>query len=168
MSSSLLTSQIGQRISLPGHFDAPVIREDVRPLGSDDSAGYECRVRLPDGSLEEAVISAEEVVAVLGKGPYEAKAETLAAEVFVKRVDVKGRLRGQPVRYTTNEWYKAQQLAETCRLYVVWGPLVGDSPEIVHIHNPAAKLDRAKREIAAARLYEIPADAIVSAVESGR
>jgi superfamily II DNA or RNA helicase len=76
MSSSLLTSQIGQRIFLPGHFDVPVVLEDARPLGSDDSAGYECRVRLPDGSLEEAVISAEEVVAVLGKGPEEVKAET--------------------------------------------------------------------------------------------
>ena len=76
MSSSLLASQIGQRIFLPGHFDVPVVLEDARPLGSDDSAGYECRVRLPDGSLEEAVISAEEVVAVLGKGPDEAKAET--------------------------------------------------------------------------------------------
>jgi len=76
MSSSLLTSQIGQRIFLPGHFDVPVVLEDARPLGSDDSAGYECRVRLPDGSLEEAVISAEEVVAVLGKGPDEVKAET--------------------------------------------------------------------------------------------
>jgi len=76
MSSSLLTSQIGQRIFLPGHFDVPVVLEDARPLGSDDSAGYECRVRLPDGSLEEAVISAEEVVAVLGKEPDEAKAET--------------------------------------------------------------------------------------------
>jgi len=76
MSSSLLTSQIGQRIFLPGHFDVPVVLEDARPLGSDDSAGYECRVRLPDGSLEEAVISAEEVVAVLGKEPDEVKAET--------------------------------------------------------------------------------------------
>lgn len=59
MSNRLLTSQIGQRIFLPGHFDVSVILEDARPLGSDDSAGYECRVRLPDGSLEEAVISVE-------------------------------------------------------------------------------------------------------------
>ncbi len=76
MSNSLLTSQIGQRIFLPGHFDGPVVLEDARPLGSIDSAGYECRVRLPDGSLEEAIISAEEVAAVLGKGPGEAKTET--------------------------------------------------------------------------------------------
>jgi len=62
MGSCLLTSQIGQRISLPGHFDVPVVLEDARPLGSDDLAGYECRVRLPDGSLEEAVISANNSV----------------------------------------------------------------------------------------------------------
>lgn len=80
-------------------------------------------------------------------------------EVFVKRVEVKGRLRGQPVRLTTNEWYKAQQLAETYWLYVVWGPL-DDSPELVRIHNPVAKLDHAQREIVAARFYEIPAEAI--------
>ena len=80
-------------------------------------------------------------------------------EVFVKRIEVKGRLRGQPVRLTTNEWYKAQQLAESYWLYVVWDPL-GDSPELVRIHNPVAKLDHAKREIVAARFYEIPAEAI--------
>jgi len=81
-------------------------------------------------------------------------------EVFVKRIEVKGRLRGQPIRLTTNEWYKAQQLADTYWLYVVWDPL-GISPEIVTIHNPVAKLDYAKREIVAARFYEIPAEAIM-------
>ena len=86
-------------------------------------------------------------------------ADEATGEVFVKRVEVKGRLRGQPVRLTTNEWYKAQQLAETYWLYVVWDPL-DDSPELVRIHNPAAKLDHAKREIVAARFYEIPAEAI--------
>jgi superfamily II DNA or RNA helicase len=86
-------------------------------------------------------------------------ADVATGEVFVKRVEVKGRLRGQPVRLTTNEWYKAAQLAETYWLYVVWDPL-GDSPELVRIHNPVAKLDHAKREIVAARFYEIPADAV--------
>ena len=107
MSSSLLTSHIGQRIFLPGHFDVP-------------------------------------------------------GEVFVKRIKVKGRLRGQPVRLTTNEWYKAAQLAETYWLYVVWDPF-GDSPELVRIHNPVAKLDHAKREIVASRFYEIPAEALEQA-----
>jgi len=87
-------------------------------------------------------------------------------QVLVKRIEVKGRLRGQPVRLTTNEWYKAQQLAESYWLYVVWDPL-GENPELVRIQDPAAKLDHAKREIVAARFFEIPAEAIreVSALE---
>jgi len=80
-------------------------------------------------------------------------------ELHVRRIEVKGRMRGQPVRLTTNEWYKAQQMADTYWLYVVWDPL-GDTPELVAIHNPAAKLDHAKREIVAARFYEIAADAV--------
>jgi superfamily II DNA or RNA helicase len=83
-------------------------------------------------------------------------------EVHVKRIEVKGRMRGQPVRLTTNEWYKAQQLAETYWLYVVWDPL-GKNPELVRIHDPAAKLDHAKREILAARFFEIPAEAVTAA-----
>jgi SNF2 family DNA or RNA helicase len=51
---------VGHRISLPGHFDVPVVLEHARPLGADGSSGYECRVRLPDGRLDEAVISASE------------------------------------------------------------------------------------------------------------
>jgi len=39
---------LGQPISMMGHFDVPVVIEAVRSLGS----GYECRVRLPDGSLD--------------------------------------------------------------------------------------------------------------------
>ena len=52
-----LSAQIGNRVSLTGHFDAPVVLEDVRPLGVNGSAGYECRIRLPGGGLEETVIS---------------------------------------------------------------------------------------------------------------
>ena len=48
-----LSLPIGKQVSLPGHFDESVILEEARPLGN----GYECRVRLPDGRLEEAVIS---------------------------------------------------------------------------------------------------------------
>ncbi|MEW6327685.1 MAG: hypothetical protein AB1487_08850 [Thermodesulfobacteriota bacterium] len=39
--------------------------------------------------------------------------------------------------------------------------LLWDSPEIVRIHNPMARLDHVKREIVQARFYEIPAEAIV-------
>jgi len=69
------------------------------------------------------------------------------------------------VRLTRNEWYKAQQKAETYRLYVVWNPLRVDSPELVRIHNPVAKLDHAKREIVAAKFYQIPAGEIHAANE---
>jgi superfamily II DNA/RNA helicase len=89
-------------------------------------------------------------------------ADEATGEVDVKRIEVKGRRRGQAVRLTTNEWYKAQQLAETYWLYVVWDPL-SESPELVRIQNPAVRLDHAKREIVAARFYEIPAEAIVKA-----
>jgi len=86
-------------------------------------------------------------------------ADEATGDLFVKRIEVKGRLRGQPVRLTTNEWYNAQQLGETYWLYVVWDPL-GDSPELVKIQNPAAQLDHAKKEIVSSRFFEIPADAI--------
>lgn len=82
--------------------------------------------------------------------------------ISVKRIEVKGRLKGQPIRLTVNEWYKAQQLADTYWLYVVWDPL-GDSPRLVQVQNPAARLDYAKKEIVAARFYEIPADAVLKA-----
>lgn len=68
---------IGKQISLPGHFDVPVILEAARPLGK----GFEIRVRLPDGSLDEAVITAEEAVALAGAAALvEAKATTVNAE----------------------------------------------------------------------------------------
>jgi len=93
-------------------------------------------------------------------------ADEATGAILVKRVEVKGRQRGQPVRLTANEWYKAQQLEETYWLYVVWDPLSA-SPEMVRIQNPAARLDHAKREIVAARYYEIPAEAIARAAASG-
>jgi hypothetical protein len=39
---------IGQKVSLPGHFDVPVTLVDARAL----SNGFECLVRLLDGSWE--------------------------------------------------------------------------------------------------------------------
>jgi superfamily II DNA or RNA helicase len=87
--------------------------------------------------------------------------DVATGELEVRRIEVKGRMRGQPIRLTVNEWYKAQQLAETYWLYVVWDPL-GEKPEIVSVQNPAARLDHAKREIATARFFEIPGEAIAT------
>jgi hypothetical protein len=54
---------IGQKVTLPGHFDQAVTLEGVRPLGK----GFECRVRLADGSLDETVISEEEAQFLIGE-----------------------------------------------------------------------------------------------------
>ena len=56
---------IGQQVSLPGHFDFPVTFESARPLAK----GFECRVRLPDGTLDEAVITQEEAATLAGAAP---------------------------------------------------------------------------------------------------
>jgi superfamily II DNA or RNA helicase len=81
----------------------------------------------------------------------------------IRRIEVKGRRRGQPIRLTTNEWYKATQLADSYWLYVVWNPLDNPDAEPMRIQNPAKHLDHAKREVIAARYYDIPADAIEKA-----
>ena len=59
------TLPIGQQVSLPGHFDVPVVLKAARPLGK----GFECRVRLPDGTLDEAVLSSEEAATLAGALP---------------------------------------------------------------------------------------------------
>ncbi|MBI3041576.1 MAG: DUF3883 domain-containing protein [Betaproteobacteria bacterium] len=72
----------------------------------------------------------------------------------------------QPIRLTTNEWYKAAQLGDTYWLYVVWDPLGKPDREPVRIRNPVKHLDHAKREVVAARYFDIPADAIESAART--
>ncbi|HWP42681.1 MAG TPA: DEAD/DEAH box helicase, partial [Blastocatellia bacterium] len=60
-----LQFRIGQRIEMPGHFAQPVVLEEIRPLGT----GFECRVRLADGSLDETVITEQEARAIFGAAP---------------------------------------------------------------------------------------------------
>jgi len=59
----------------------------------------------------------------------------------------------QPIRLTTNEWYKAQQLGDSFWLYVVWNP----------IQNPAKVLEHAAKPVVSARFWDIPAEAIAIA-----
>jgi hypothetical protein len=61
--ASIEAFPIGHRVMLPGHFPEPVVLEAVRPIG----AGYECRVRLPDGSPDEAILSADEAELLFGQ-----------------------------------------------------------------------------------------------------
>ena len=84
----------------------------------------------------------------------------------VRRIEVKGRREGRPVRLTTNEWYKAQQLGDTYWLYVVWDPLENPDAIPVLVQNPAKFLDYAKKEVVAARYYDIPADAVEQAAQT--
>jgi len=51
---------------------------------------------------------------------------------------------------------------------VVWSPLDNPDPEPVRIQNPAKHLDHAKREVIAARYYDIPAEAIEGAAAKAR
>ena len=78
----------------------------------------------------------------------------------VRRIEVKGRKKGQPIRLTTNEWYKAQQLGDSYWLYVVWDPLNNPDPLPVMIQNPAKHLEHAAKPVVSARFYDIPAAAI--------
>ena len=80
--------------------------------------------------------------------------------IGVRRIEVKGRKRDHAVRLTTNEWYKAQQLGDTYWLYVVWDPLDRPDPAPLMVQNPALHLDYAKRDIVAARHYDLPAEAV--------
>src|SRR5437762_2330351 len=68
MQTHPLLGIIGRRVSLPGHFDGDVTLEEARPLGQNGSGGYECRVRLLDGTLEETILSPEEANAIAGSG----------------------------------------------------------------------------------------------------
>jgi SNF2 family DNA or RNA helicase len=79
----------------------------------------------------------------------------------VRRIEVKGRARGQPVRLTTNEWLKARQLGETYWLYVVWDPLESGG-EPMCVQDPAHRLEYAAREVQVVAGYEIPAEAIAA------
>ena len=81
----------------------------------------------------------------------------------IRRIEVKGRGRGKHIRLTINEWYKAVQLGDTYWLYVVWNPLDKPDAEPLRIQNPAKHLDHAKKEVVAARFFDIPAAAIVEA-----
>ena len=69
MENESIALPLGKQVLLHGHFELPVTLEHARALGN----GYECRVRLPDGSLEEAIISRDEAL-VLAASLEEQKA----------------------------------------------------------------------------------------------
>ncbi len=85
-------------------------------------------------------------------------ADPATGQRAVRRIEVKGRLVGQPVRLTINEWLKARQLGESYWLYVVWNPTT--TPELVPVPNPGHRLEHLAREVSAVSHIEIPPEAI--------
>ena len=77
----------------------------------------------------------------------------------VRRIEVKGRRRGQPVRMTANEWLKARQLADSYWLYVVWDPTTVNH-ELIHVPDPGHRLEHVAREVRLLSHIELPAEAI--------
>ena len=86
----------------------------------------------------------------------------------MRRIKVKGRRVGRPIRLTLNEWYKAQQLGDTYWLYVVWDPLENLDTFPVMVRNPARHLDYAKREAVAARHSDVPSSAVEQVARNRR
>lgn len=84
--------------------------------------------------------------------PWHRSTQVIASLDYAKQDDVR--------EWVWNErWDLVTQLGDSYWLYVVWDPL-GDRPELLVIRNPAAKLDPVKKEVVAARYFDIPADAI--------
>lgn len=77
----------------------------------------------------------------------------------VRRIEVKGRVGGQPVRLSTNEWLKARQLAESYYLYVVWNPRDASAAPVI-VQDPGHALEHVAHEVRAISGYELPAEAI--------
>jgi len=77
----------------------------------------------------------------------------------IRRIEVKGRQRGAPVRLTENEWRKARQLGSSYWLYVVWDPQ-HETREMVRICNPGDLLGPYIRPVRQISHWEIGAEHI--------
>jgi hypothetical protein len=79
----------------------------------------------------------------------------------VRRIEVKGRRRDQPVRLTVNEWLKARQLGESYWLYVVWDAS-GPAPELARVQNAGHCLEHLAREVRSVSQIELSAESIAN------
>jgi len=80
----------------------------------------------------------------------------------IRRIEVKGRNRGEPIRLTENEWRKAKQLRDTYWLYVVWNPTCNDRELVPPIQNPSDRFANSIKEIKVVSMYEISAYSITN------
>ena len=86
--------------------------------------------------------------------------DPLTGKRDVRRIEVKGRNRGEPIRLTENEWRKAKQLKDTYWLYIVWNPTESYSELLSPIQDPAEKFGILVKEVKVINHYEISAQAI--------
>jgi len=167
VSENRLATHIGRRISLPGHFDVPVVLEDARPLGSDGSGGYECRVRLPNGELEEAVISPEEASVILATG-HEPSTSARPVDPDKLRLLVESaRIR---LAYAHDRQFAVSLSGIRTlphQIEAVYQKML-PQPRLRFLlaDDPRRRQDYAKRETVAARFFEIPAEAVVDAAKA--
>ncbi len=86
--------------------------------------------------------------------------DPLTGKRDIRRIEVKGRNRSEPIRLTENEWRKARQLKDTYWLYIVWNPTESDYELLPPIQNPAEKFENWIKEVKVINHYEISAQAI--------
>ena len=84
----------------------------------------------------------------------------------IRRIEVKGRSSGNPSDSLRTSGIRQRQLGDSYWLYVVWDPLQSPSTQTAHHRNPVKHLDHAKRQVIAARHYDIPAQAVEGAARS--
>ncbi|MCX8021234.1 MAG: helicase-related protein, partial [Syntrophorhabdaceae bacterium] len=92
--------------------------------------------------------------------------DPLTGKREVRRIEVKGRKYGEPIRLTENEWRKAKQLKDTYWLYIVWNPTEPDGQLLLSIQNPAEKFENHIKEVKVINHYEISAETIERAIKS--
>jgi len=184
MPNDRLTLPIGQRISLPGHFDVPVILEDARALGPDGSRVREQANDSKLAALHQCLQEAQFSDLKDGRGKLLLFTEHRDTLNYVRdhlerwgysTCEIHGgmnpheRQRAQELFRTQSQVCVATEAAgeginlQFCDLMInydlPWNPTRLEQ-RLGRIQNPAAKLDHAKREIIAARFFEIPAEAI--------
>lgn len=84
------TDLIGERVHLAGHFQELVTVEGVHPLGS----SVELQVRREDGQLDETILSADEVEALLAQLTTQAGPAPLADPHQLRLLELRAREAG--------------------------------------------------------------------------
>ncbi|MDH7601635.1 MAG: helicase-related protein [Armatimonadota bacterium] len=159
---------IASAIVMPSHGDLPGTPEgwaeeldpETREKSEIEAENYVINYLIKEGFPKDNIERVGDQKIGFDIRAHRVTDETTGA-IEVRRIEVKGRTRGQPIRLTTNEWRKAFQLGSTYWLAVVWDPL-SENPRLSLVQNPAETLDHATREIFA-RYFEISAEAIEDA-----